>query len=387
MTQSYLNSPHRENFIFLVYILSLENGQGTKITETRPQENNLKLHTLWQYYSPANFHFNILACRPVGFMRAVWLLYPTVASDVFLHLLCSAIFLSRAPLHNNNKKIITPPPVPNTTARTTAAPTTPTTPHTNASKRNETKTIMARTRLYKKTDNKDGTYTYEKLTVAEGWVDRIGEGWVEITEEEYRARTNKRPAEDGGDDSQRLKRSKSVVPETAKPSAGGEKTDSFVKRLETWVDMKTKSGDVDLTNITYGFLVDGHGAKDLSPEEVKERFKILGDYAKAVTARSEFLYQENDTLRKKVTAIKEKVTSNGNCVVELQGHIKKLQSTVEHLEKSNKEIIGGLQEAFEERLCDENILREQITDSFNDQIVELKKENEQLKKRLNLQEL
>ena len=86
--------------------------------------------------------------------------------------------------------------------------------------------------------------------------------------------------------------------------------------------------------------------------------------------------------------IQEKVTSNINCVDELKGHIKKLQSTVEHLEKSNKETIERLQEAFEERLLDEkNAFYEQIAESFNEQIVELKKENEQLKERLKSQEL
>ena len=312
---------------------------------------------------------------------------------------------------------------------------------------------MARTKKFRRTENKDGTYTHEKLTA---------KGYVEISEDEWRrycktfvdnGAWKKRPADDGADDSQRLKRTKSVVPDTAKPSAGKEKIDSFVKRLENWVenqiqDMKTKRGggskkrpaddggsnkrpaddgaddsqrlkrtksvvpetvkhfvkrkeswvdmipkcdDVDLTNITFGFLVDGDGAKDLSPEELKERLKLLEDYTKKVTAQSLILYQQNDTLKKdlaKVTAIQEKVTSNNNCVVELQGHIKKIQSTVEHLEKSNKEIIGGLQEAYEERVIEEReAFYEQIAESFNEQIVELKKENEQLKERLKSQEL
>ena len=146
---------------------------------------------------------------------------------------------------------------------------------------------------------KDGKVIEEKKEKAR----RAKDGTLHLTDDD--GASKKRPAEDGAEDSQRLKRTKSLMPETAKPSGGEEKTGSFVKRLETWVenqiqDMKTKR------DITFGFLVDGDGDKDLSPEKVKERLELLESYAKTVTAQSLILSQQNDTLKKENLEIRKK---------------------------------------------------------------------------------
>lgn len=83
---------------------------------------------------------------------------------------------------------------------------------------------MARGRGLVKERNRDGTYTYAK---------RTADGLVVISEEEYRVITNrlsnKRPAEDGAKDSQRLKRTKSLLPD---PGNMGEKIEELKSTVE-----------------------------------------------------------------------------------------------------------------------------------------------------------
>lgn len=121
---------------------------------------------------------------------------------------------------------------------------------------------MARGRGLVRLDNGDGTYTYKK---------RTGNGLVVITEEEYRATTNrllnKRPA-DGAEDSQRLKRTKSLLPDPAKPG-----------RMP-------------------GQLSNGNHVQDLlSPDLYRELSSAVSEGRNAVVAEAKTLGASEDTVK------------------------------------------------------------------------------------------
>lgn len=266
---------------------------------------------------------------------------------------------------------------------------------------------MARGRGLVKERNGDGTYTYKK---------RTANGLVVISEEEYRTTTNrlvnKRQAEDGAEDSKRLKRTKSILPDPAKggevevtaitlkdgkvtedkklkaspatdgtlhlvdddgaskkrPADDGAEDSQRLKKSKSLPDVVLP--DVELTKFTYGFLVDGDGAKDLSPEKLKERLKLLGDYTRAVTARSLTLYQENDTLKKENLEIKKKynkvlekenellkeLTETTIAHNELDDMLDKYQQAAEVNNNINVKNVKNFKEAMAmvETLCEEN---------------------------------
>lgn len=97
-------------------------------------------HTLWQYYSPAKFHFNILAWSPAVILPAVCLLLIDRRLDVFFCLLCSAKYgmynIAQPPLHNNNNKIIDTTAL-KTTARAPPPPPRPPPTQANVTKPNQ----------------------------------------------------------------------------------------------------------------------------------------------------------------------------------------------------------------------------------------------------------
>jgi hypothetical protein len=261
----------------------------------------------------------------------------------FFHLLCSAKYGMcniAPPLHNNNNKII------DTAAlNTKTTTTTTTTPNTNASKRNKikikTKTIMARGRGLVRERNGDGSYTYAK---------RTANGLVYISNAEYNRLMRKRAADDGAQDSQRLKRSKSVVPETAKRDEV-EVTAITLKDGKVTEDKKLKARPAKDGTL---HLTDDDGASKKRPAD---------DGAMTLKQLKDVFYKVIDALKKDLEEAKglqgliDKVQSESDA---LKLEIKKLKKTFKSNNKANKHNVQEFKK--------------------------LQEENEQLKKRLNLQE-
>ncbi len=223
--------------------------------------------------------------------------------------------------------------------------------------------------------------------------------------------TNKRAA-DNEAGSERLKRSKSILPYAAKRSESYS-VDVTGKCQETGVRKKLKGtmnmdGTLNLTCNGEEFdggteyltvLVNGECSENVLPEKLKERFELLKCYVKFVTARGEKLQKENDLLKKqleKANVLKEKIEDVKTIVeqlekksnslekekVALKANIKKMKDEHDH----NRKISEKKNSALEA-----NIGRMKYKQHHRGKMLEkLENENTQLKaqvKRLNSQEL
>lgn len=168
----------------------------------------------------------------------------------------------------------------------------------------------------------DGSYIYQK---------RTANGYVEISEDEWRrycktfdGASKKRPADDDAEESQRLKRTKSILPAPAKRDEV-EVTAITLKDGKVTEDKKLKA--------SYGtlHLTDDDGAKDLSPEKLKKKLKLLECYSKTITARGLELQKENDTLRKEISEDVKRANTLNILSADMDEKIEELQSTVEDL--------------------------------------------------------
>ena len=185
---------------------------------------------------------------------------------------------------------------------------------------------MARGRGLVKERNGDGTYTYKK---------RTANGLVVITEEEYRATTNrllnKRPADDGAEDSQRLKRTKSVVPETAKRDEV-EVTCITLKDGKVIEEKKEKArrakdGTLHLTDDDGEKLKEVRRVYDLKIADLKSDVECW-------TATSNTVEKEKDALEAKVKELEASLANRSNTHEKekdaLKAKIEELEATHAH---------------------------------------------------------